>query len=146
MRKNTKISGSNNKNSVKTRAFCFLLYGSWEPLDSLRILPQGVLTFSTPGRAIPRIFQKSTFYMFSENRRRPIFVVAQSRHIAEFEGTSHISKRRERPTYWKGLPRFVQRIRESRVMPRTVEKHVQKPKTWGGSKSEFEGTTFLLLL
>ena len=41
--------------------FDFALYGSWEALDSLKILPQGPPTFSTPGQAIPRLFEKSTF-------------------------------------------------------------------------------------
>ena len=37
----------------------FVLYGSWEALDSLNILPRGAPTFSTPGKAIPRLFEKS---------------------------------------------------------------------------------------
>ena len=41
--------------------FVFLLYGSWEALDSFKILPQGPPAFSTPGEAIPRLFEKSTF-------------------------------------------------------------------------------------
>ncbi len=39
----------------------FLIYGSWGPLGSLKILPQGAPTFSTPGKAIPRLFEKSIF-------------------------------------------------------------------------------------
>ena len=34
---------------------CFL-YGSWESLDSLKILPRGTPTFPTPGQAIPTRF------------------------------------------------------------------------------------------
>ena len=41
--------------------FVFLLYGSWEALDSSKILPQGPPTISTPGQPIPRLFQKSKF-------------------------------------------------------------------------------------
>ncbi len=37
-----------------------LLYGSWGPLDSLKILPRGTPMFSTPGNAIPRLFEKPT--------------------------------------------------------------------------------------
>ena len=39
----------------------FLLYGSWEPLNSLKILPRGVASFSTLGKPHPRIFEKSIF-------------------------------------------------------------------------------------
>ena len=38
--------------------FFFFVYGSWEPLDSLKILPRGVGTFSPIGQAIPRISKK----------------------------------------------------------------------------------------
>ena len=41
--------------------FDFSLYGSWEALDSLKTLPRGTPTFSTPGEAIPRLFEKSIF-------------------------------------------------------------------------------------
>ena len=41
----------------------FLLYGSWEALDSSKILPRGTPTFSTPGKAIPRLFEKSIFWI-----------------------------------------------------------------------------------
>ena len=41
---------------------CFLLYGSWEALDSSKILPRGTPTISTPGEAIPRLFEKSIFW------------------------------------------------------------------------------------
>ena len=37
----------------------FFLYGSWEALDSSQILPRGTPTFSTPGEAIPRIFDEN---------------------------------------------------------------------------------------
>ena len=51
---------------IKNGFVFFSLYGSWEPLDTQKILPRGVGTFSTPGQAIPRIFQKTTFYIFSK--------------------------------------------------------------------------------
>ena len=52
-----------NKENIEHLIFFvfFFLYGSWETLDSLRILPRGAPTFSTPGKAIPRLFEKSTF-------------------------------------------------------------------------------------
>ena len=37
------------------------LYGSWEAPHSSKILPRGTPTFSTPGEAIPRLFEKSIF-------------------------------------------------------------------------------------
>ena len=45
--------------------FDFVVYGSWGPLDSLKILSRGVGTFSTPGEAIPMIFEKSIFLYIS---------------------------------------------------------------------------------
>ena len=54
--------------------YVFLVYGSWEPLDSLKILSRGVGTFSTPGKAIPRILKNQHFCVFFP--RNPIFVVA----------------------------------------------------------------------
>ncbi len=38
-----------------------LLYGSWEAIHSSKTLPRGPPTFSTPGEAIPRLFEKSIF-------------------------------------------------------------------------------------
>ena len=49
------------------------LYGSWEALDSLKTLPRGTPTFSTPGEAIPRLFEKSIFLV----PRRPQWARAQ---------------------------------------------------------------------
>ena len=49
----------------------FLLYGSWEALDSSKILPRGTPTFSTPGEAIPRLFEKLIF----ERPKRQFFFV-----------------------------------------------------------------------
>ena len=40
----------------------FAIYGRRGPLDSLKMVSRGVGTYSTPGKAIPRIFQKSTFW------------------------------------------------------------------------------------
>ena len=46
----------------KNRIFGFFAPdGRWEDGDSLKILSRGVGTFSTPGEAIPRIFEKSIF-------------------------------------------------------------------------------------
>ena len=52
------------------KIFCFLnqnvdfeIYGSWGPLDSFKILSRGAPTFSTPGKAIPRLFEKSIFWV-----------------------------------------------------------------------------------
>ena len=106
----------------------FLVYGSWEPLDTQKILPRGVGTFSPIGKAIPRIFQKSTFYIFIEYRLRPKIFAAQSRQIAELGRPAYTPKRAERPIYWKDLPHFFKQIRESRVIAFSVGKHVQKPK------------------
>ena len=39
----------------------FAVYGRCGPLDMLKIVSRGVGTFSTPGEAIPRIFEKSIF-------------------------------------------------------------------------------------
>ena len=68
---------------------CFV-YGSWEPLDTQKILPRGVGAFSPIGKAIPRIFPKSTFYIFFQYRLRPKIFAAQSRQIAEFWGAGPI--------------------------------------------------------
>ena len=46
--------------------FCFLLYGSWEALDSLKTLPRGTPTFSTPGEAIPRRFENRKCWLHGE--------------------------------------------------------------------------------
>ena len=64
----------------------FSVYGSWEPLDSLKILPRDVGTFSTIGKPLPRNFQKCVFCIFPENRRRPSFIIPRSRHLAFFGG------------------------------------------------------------
>ena len=42
----------------------FFVYGSWEALDSLKILPRGVGTFRPPGKPLPRTFQKSLFVVY----------------------------------------------------------------------------------
>ena len=39
----------------------FSLYGSWEPLDRGKRMPQGPLRFSTPGKPISENFLISTF-------------------------------------------------------------------------------------
>ncbi len=41
--------------------FGILIYGSWWPLDRFEILSRGAPTFSTPGKAIPRLSGKSIF-------------------------------------------------------------------------------------
>ena len=109
-------------------AFFCLLYRSWEPLDRCKILPRGVGTFSTPGQATPRIFQKSAFYIFVQYRLQPQIFAAQSRQIAELERPAYTPKRAERPTYWNGWPRFFERIRESRVIAFSVGKRRKTPK------------------
>ena len=51
--------------TARSMFFDFFVYGSWEPLGSVKILARSVATFSTPGEAIPRIFEKSTFFYIS---------------------------------------------------------------------------------
>ena len=106
----------------------FFVYGSWEPLDTQKILPRGVGTFSPIGQAIPRISQKTTFYIFFQNLSIPKIFAARSRQIAELEGLAYTPKRAERPTYWNGYPPFFQRIQESRVIAFSVEKRRKTPK------------------
>ena len=55
-------NGKNGFLDFPTNFWIFLLYGSWEALDSSKILPRGPPTFSTPGQPIPRLFQKSKFW------------------------------------------------------------------------------------
>ena len=55
--------------------FGFLIYESWGPLDSLKMLSQGVPTFSTPGKTIPRLFEKSIFLV-----SRRSFLLAHHQH------------------------------------------------------------------
>ena len=52
----------------------FAVYGSWEAGHTQKILSRGAGTPPTPGKAIPRIFEKSKFVYTSP--RNPIFVVA----------------------------------------------------------------------
>ena len=59
--KNPKNDPKNIRICFLTNFLDFLLYGSWEALDSSKILPRGTPTISTPGEAIPRLFQKSKF-------------------------------------------------------------------------------------
>ena len=118
----------NNKNIFKNRFLFFPVYGTWEPLDTQKILPRGVGTFSPIGKAIHRIFQKSTFYIFVQYRLRPKNFAAQSRQIAELERPAYTPKRAERPTYWNGWPRFFERIRESQVIAFSVGKRRKTPK------------------
>ena len=42
--------------------FDFSLYGSWEPLDMCKSMPQGPLSFSTPGKPISENFICFTFF------------------------------------------------------------------------------------
>ena len=104
------------------------VYGSWEPLDTQKILPRGVGTFSPIGKATPRIFPKMAFYIFVQYRLRPKISAAQSRQIAELGRPAYTPKRAERPTYWNGWPRFFERIRESRVIAFSVGKRRKTPK------------------
>ena len=53
--------------------FGFLIYGRWGPPDRFKILSRGAPTFSTPGKAIPRLFEKSIFLV----PRRPQWARAQ---------------------------------------------------------------------
>ena len=46
------------------------LYGSCDALDSSKTLPRGTPTFSTPGEAIPRLFEKN---IFGGHRRNLVF-------------------------------------------------------------------------
>ena len=89
----------NNKNIEKSDFLFFFVYGSWEPLDTQKILPRGVGTFSPIGKAIPRTSQKSAFYIFVQYRLRPKIFAAQSRQIAELGRPAYTPKRAERPTY-----------------------------------------------
>ena len=73
-------------------------------------------------------FPKIDLLYTSPNRRRPNFVAALSRQIADFQGPAYIPKRAERPTYWKVLPPFFERIQESRVIAFSVEKRQKTPK------------------
>ena len=60
----SKICGNNRKHCklyIFRYFLDFCLYGSQEPLNTLKILPQHTPTFSTIENAIPKIFQKSTF-------------------------------------------------------------------------------------
>ena len=106
----------------------FSVYGSWEPLDTQKILPRGVGTFSTIGQALPKIFaKKQCLLSIFQYRRRHKMFAALSRQIADFQGPAYIPKRAERPTYWKVLPPFFERIQESRVIAFSVGKRRKTP-------------------
>ena len=47
------------------------VYGSWGPLDRLKILPRSVGTFRPPGKPLPRTFQKSIFVVYFVLSKKP---------------------------------------------------------------------------
>ena len=75
----------------------FLIYGRCGALDSLKILSRDVGTYSTPGKAIPRIFEKSIFWASPEVPRGvpggvPPGILANSSGIGHFNGRCLINR------------------------------------------------------
>ena len=75
----------------------FSIYGRYGPLDSFEIVSRGVGTYSTPGEAIPRIFEKLIFWASLEGSRRglggvPGGIPANSSAIGNFTGYCLINR------------------------------------------------------
>ena len=118
------------------------VYGSWEPLDSLEILPRGVGTFRPPGKPLPRIFKKTkNFDIFSIVALKTINDQKICSHIGLLGGVMHTNACGTSNSY--RLPELPHRMAPTRVeLFELPSKNTSKHPNPESDKSGLWGTTF----